>query len=136
MNKHIFDNIKYKDMKVALPTEESEQVALVQWLRLKKLPHFHIPNEGKAKVQYMKKQRAMGLSKGISDIVVFVPSKILFIEMKRRKKELKNGTLSSSNSKISKEQQDWIDTINCYDYSDAIVCYGFADAKEFIERYL
>lgn len=127
-------NIKYKNMKVPIPTEESEQVALVQWLRLKKIPHAHIPNEGKMAIQYMKKQKAQGLSKGFPDLIVFAPSKILFVEMKRRAIETKTGKMSISHTKVSGEQKDWIDTINCYDYAIAKVCYGFNEAKEFIEE--
>lgn len=129
-------NIKYKDMKVPIPTEESEQVALVQWLRLKKISHAHIPNEGKMAIQYMKKQKAQGLSKGFPDLIVFVPSKILFVEMKRRAIETKTGKISISHTKVSEEQKEWIDTINCYDYAIAKVCYGFNEAKEFIEENL
>lgn len=127
-------NIKYKNMKVPIPTEESEQVALVQWLRLKKIPHAHTPNEGKMAIQYMKKQKAQGLSKGFPDLTIFLPTKIVFIEMKRRAKETKTGKLSVSHTKVSEEQNEWINTINCYDYAVAKVCYGCEEAIEFIEK--
>jgi len=35
-----------------IPTEEQEQLALVQWLELHKIRYTHVPNEGKHKVQY------------------------------------------------------------------------------------
>ena len=36
-----------------IPTEEQEQLALVQWLELHKIRYTHVPNEGKHKVQYL-----------------------------------------------------------------------------------
>jgi hypothetical protein len=123
-------------LKQEIPLEDDEAVALSRWLRIKKIPHCHIPLEGRMKPQYMKKLSAMGVSKGFPDYIVFTPSKQLFIELKRRKKIKKNGELGASPSKVGDEQQEWIDNINCYGYAEARICYGWNEAQEFVEEYI
>ena len=123
-------------LKNEIPLEEDEAVALTRWLKLKKIPHTHVPLEGKMKPQYMKKLSAMGCSKGFPDYVIFLPSKILFIELKRRAKTLKNGEQSVSHTKVSDSQKEWIETINCYGYAKAFVAYGWNEAQELIENEL
>ena len=119
-----------------VPLEEDEAVALANWMKLKKIPHTHVPLEGKMRVQYMKKLAAMGCSKGFPDYIVFTPGKVLLVELKRRVKITKTGKESISHTKISPEQQDWIDTANCYDYCEAKVCYGWNEAQQFISKYM
>lgn len=123
-----------------MPTEAEEQESLVYWLRLKKLLHFSPNNENQhsftnRKVAMIQEQKAkrMGKLKGVSDIVVFLEDKILFIELKRRKKKLKNGKMSVSHTKVSKEQGEFIERANKYQYCSAIVAYGWKEAVEFIE---
>ena len=125
------------------PKEELEQKALVQWLKLKKIPYFAVGNEnifsflnrGLA-VKLQSKAKSMGSVKGVSDMVVMLPSNILFIELKRVPKKLKSGKLSYTNSKTSQEQLDFIAMVNGFDYSEAKVCYGYIEAIEFIESFI
>jgi hypothetical protein len=122
-----YQNIKYKNQKVLVPLEDSECVTFVNFLRLKKLPHFHITNENVFSVTTRKKLKAQGLESGVPDYCVFLPHKIVFVEMKRRKKSL---------SKVSDNQKKWIDTIDCYEYANATVCYGATEAIEYIKEEL
>lgn len=129
--------MQYKpDGKEDIPKEETEAIWLSDWLKLKKIPHTHVDNEGKMQVQYMKKLARMGKSAGFPDFCVFTPSKQLYIELKRRAKTTKTGKRSVSHTKVSPNQKEWIETINCYNYAEARVCYGWNEAKEFIEEYL
>lgn len=123
-------------MKDAVPKEDDEAVCLSTWLKLKKIPHTHVPLEGKMQIVYMKKLAAMGCSKGFPDYIIFTPTKQLFVELKRRRITKKNGEPGASPSKVGKEQQEWVDSINCYDYAEARICYGWNEAQEFIEEYL
>lgn len=50
-----------------IPTEEQEQLALVQWLELHEIKYTHVPNEGKHKVQYRAKQKRLGVKPGVPD---------------------------------------------------------------------
>ncbi len=139
MNRNPFKNqvVAYKPtMKNETPLEEDEAVSLATWLRLNKIPHCHVPLEGKMKVQYMKKLSAMGCSKGFPDYIVFTPQKQLFIELKRRVRITKTGKESKAHTKVSEHQQNWIDDINCYDYAEGKICYGWNEAQEFISQYL
>ena len=107
-----------------VPLEDHEMMYFADWLRINKIPFTHVANERVASVQYKKKLKAMGTSAGFPAMLVFLPSKIVFVEMKRAKKSL---------SRVSDEQEDWIDTINCYGYAKAKVCYGSGEAIDFIK---
>lgn len=124
-----------------IPLEYDEQCNLVYWLQLKKLFFFaptlennsHKQNRKYAMIAEQKAKKA-GKIKGTPDLFVFLPDKILIIELKRQKKTLKSGKISVSHTKVSKEQQDFLDRANLYDYSTAIVCYGWKEARDLIEK--
>lgn len=105
------------------PTEAEEQIALVQYLRLKNLAHFRVPNETFTKSWRQKNMNtALGVSKGVPDLFVIVAGKLIAIEMKRAK-----------NSATSPEQKAWIARLNDVGVP-ARVCKGFIEAKMFIEE--
>lgn len=118
-------------MKNLTPLEHDEQKTLVKYLILKKLDYFAIPNgavlKGKPfqRARQMQKLKAEGLVKGTSDIVVFTPAKILFIELKRVK-----------GSVTSQDQKDFLERANKYPYAVGKVCKGAGAAIEFIESNL
>lgn len=122
-------------------TESLEQQKLIQWLKLKKLFYFAPMNENQAsftnRIVAMKqevKAKSMGKVKGVSDVIVMLPNKILFIELKRAKKILKSGKTSISHTKVSDEQKAFINSVNGFVYASAKICYGFNEAMEFIEK--
>ena len=117
-----------------MQVETKEQQALVQWLRLKNIFHFAPINENQhsklnPKVAMLLELRAksMGKVSGTSDIVVMLPHKILFIELKRQEK---------SKAKVSDSQKAFMENVNKYGYAKAIVCYGAKEAIQTIEREL
>jgi len=127
------------------PSEIVEQQKLVQWLRLKKIFHFAPMNENKQSfsnrtvaLKLEAKAKSMGKMKGVSDVIVMLPNKILFIELKRARKRLKSGKQSISHTKVSDEQKSFLNSINeeFYKYSYATVCYGAKEAIEVIEDYM
>lgn len=110
-----------------IPHEELEQMFFVKWLRTQRLPHTHVANERIATIAFKNKLKAMGVSAGFPDMVVFLPNKILFIEMKRQEKSL---------SRTSPNQKEWVEVINMYDYAKAKVCYGSGEAIDFVSSQL
>lgn len=57
------------------PTEDQEQEAFVQWLRLKGYPHFRVPNETYTRSWSQKaKNKKLGVSSGVPDLAVVVPN--------------------------------------------------------------
>ena len=107
------------------PLESVEQRALVQWLQLKKLDYFAVPNGGKRNKKEAMNMKAEGIKAGVSDLVIFLPAHILFLEIKRSHKSL---------SRVSKEQKEFISIVNDkYSYSIGHIAYGWKDAKQFIE---
>ena len=124
-----------------LPTEHEEQKKLIQWLRIKKIFHFANTNENNTFKQDRKyamiaeaKAKAAGKLKGVADLTVFLPNKILFIELKRSRKTLKSGKLSVSHTNTSPEQLKFLETVNTFVYAVGMVCYGYIEAKTFIEN--
>ena len=122
------------------PTEAEEQKLLIKWMTSKRIFFFAPTNENNTHKQNRKyamiaevKAKSMGKVKGTSDLFVFLPNKLLVIEMKRAKKVLKNGSLSISNSKVSDEQYMFLTNVNRFDYVESEICYGFNEAKKFIE---
>ena len=121
--------------------EELEQKEFIKWLDTNKLFYFAVVNENKQSstnknmaLRIAAKSKSMGKKSGVSDLVVFTQDKILFIEMKRQRKKLKSGKLSSE--KLSSDEQDkFIENVSKYDYADGRVCYGAVEAIEFVKMF-
>jgi len=124
------------------PSETIEQKKLVQWLKLKKLFYFSVPNGSVLKgnplqrAKQMARLKSEGLIVGTSDIFVMLPNKLLSIELKRSRKTLKSGKLSISHTKTSDEQKKFLERIHELDYAIGSVCYGCAESIKFIESEL
>ena len=110
-----------------IPTEEQEQLALVQWLELHKIRYTHVPNEGKHKVQYRVKQKRLGVKPGVPDILIFdhpplYPENVgVAIELKRRK-----------GGRVTPEQTHWLTILQERGWAVA-VCRGADEAIRFLE---
>jgi hypothetical protein len=117
-------------LKVQVPTEKQEHLALMKWVSLKPQIRdllIHIPNEYDGGAVGGYQRRLMGVKKGVSDILLPLPIKPyhgLWIELKRR-----------SGSNVSVEQQLWIDKMTELGYM-AVICYGWEDAVRVITNYL
>lgn len=116
------------------PLEDAEQFAYIQWLELNKIKYFAVPNVVKlagmmkskiAKIRFWQQRKKEGVKKGVPDLVVFLPRKILFVEMKRMK-----------GSVTSKEQKEWCNQISTYPYAISIICKGADLAIMETKRYL
>lgn len=107
-----------------VPTEFHEGLSLVAYLRIKGYKFTHIPNEtggspeAKRRAVRMKQQ---GTSKGFPDYVVIVKSKLLFIELKRKK-----------GSRVSPEQKEWLEALSKTG-AHCIIAHGASEAIEYIE---
>lgn len=113
--------------KKLIPLEEQEQMRFVTWLRVNKIRHIHIANERMCSVVYKKKLKALGTYAGFPDLMIFLPNRTLFIEMKRSDKRL---------SRVSKEQSEWLEFLNLLDEGSAKVCYGADEAIDFVKENL
>lgn len=121
--------------------ESNEQIKVVDWCRANKIFVFAVPNgshiAGSAaqrarKMHFMKKE---GMLVGASDLVVMLDKVILFIEMKKRKKLLKNGSLSSAGISISEFQLQFLDQVKEYDYATSTIAYGADEAIKYIKKH-
>ena len=123
------------------PTEDQEQEAFVQWLRLKGYPHFRVPNETYTRSWSQKaKNKKLGVSSGVPDLFIAVPfpPPHLIIAHKDRDDEVRNKTLVAIEMKrkkggvTSENQKKWIKTLNEAGVQ-TVVCKGCDAAIEFIE---
>lgn len=82
------------------PTEDQEQEAFVQWLRLKGYPHFRVPNETYTKSWSQKaKNKKLGVSSGVPDLFVAVPFPPPHLSSPIKTVTMRFGTKPSSPSK-------------------------------------
>lgn len=116
------------------PLEDSEQLTYTQYLDAMNIRYFAIPNIVKlagmikskiARIRFWQQRKKEGIKKGVPDLVVFLPKKILFVEMKRQK-----------GSATSIEQKEWCNIINTYPYAISIICKGADFAIIETKRYL
>lgn len=108
-----------------IPTEAEEQIRFVQYLRLKNLAHFRVPNETFTKSWRQKNMNtALGVSKGVPDLFVIVAGRLIAIEMKRVK-----GSVTSP------EQKVWISRLNKAGVP-AYIAKGCSEAIAIIELML
>ncbi len=124
-------------------TEHQEQCLLIKWLRVKKIKHFAVPNANALSsqnkmmaIRIANKLRSEGVASGVSDLVIMLPLKILFIEMKKAPKILKSGKLSYSGIKTSDNQKVFLESVNTLPYALGYVAYGWIEAKSIIENEL
>lgn len=71
--------------------ETNQQIWLVQWCRMNRIPVMHIANEGKRSEAYGAKLKRMGLVPGMPDLFIYracEPYHGLWIEMKSSEKSL------------------------------------------------
>lgn len=116
-----------KKQKGKFRPEWAEQIDCFTWIShwYPNLNVFHVPNEIKASVQYMKKRKDMGVVSGPSDFIILTaganhPFGVI---------ELKN--LSGT---ISKTQKDWLNKV-ISDGGFAAVAYGLDEFKKAVKTY-
>jgi len=114
--------------KIWCASEDEEQIALVDWLNLKKdIPFYHIPNGGQRDAREGAKLKRMGVSAGAPDLCIPMARKGhhgLYIELKREE----GGVLSDA-------QKKWRDILIKQGYA-WYECKGFEHAKDVICYYL
>lgn len=110
-------------MSLPVPTEELEQMALVQYLELKGHKFTAIPNSTYTTSWKQKaKNKATGLRAGLPDLICIVNDNVVWIELKRTK----GGVLS-------KHQKEWIKALEQAGQT-VIVAKGAEQAIKFIEN--
>jgi len=108
-----------------IPTEEQEQIAVVQYMELRHLSYWHTPNSTYTKSWSVKNRNTrLGVKAGIPDLFVIINNKLYAIEMKR----IKGGV-------VSQYQKDWITKLNNAGI-ETIIAKGAQEAINFIDEKL
>ena len=107
--------------------ETEEQETLVKYLEIRRLKFSAIPNGMYTKSWAVKnKNKREGVRSGVPDMMIILPNKLLFVELKR----IKGGT-------VSPEQKEWIEKLNGIgEQVEAVVCKGCGEAIDKIEKEL
>jgi hypothetical protein len=110
--------------------EDKEQIAYFKWLQLQHPNIFdmaiHVPNGGKRGKVEASIFKAMGVKKGVPDIVIFMPCggyHGFMIELKAPK------------GRPTEEQLDWGERLNERGYC-WVICYGWLEATKQTIDYL
>lgn len=109
------------------PLEWKVQQAFCDYMQLKQVVYFAIPNDGNRSPAMAAKAAATGLQKGMPDLMIPMPRGSyhgLFLELKREK----GGT-------VSEWQQYWIDMLRYQGYRAEVV-RGLDAAITTLEHYL
>jgi 3-oxoacyl-[acyl-carrier-protein] synthase III len=109
--------------KEIVPTEAYEGRMLADWLDAKGVLYTHIASESSSRRQGIRNKQ-QGVRKGAPDYVIVLKSKVLFIELKRRK-----------GGRVSAEQKVWVERLTAAG-AHAKVCLGWLEAKSFVEEHL
>ena len=107
-------------------TETQEQITIIKYCDLKKIPIYAIPNGGYRNVIEARNLKLQGVKSGVPDMCIPLARKGyhgLYIELKVGK------------NKPSTNQLKWIEILNTNGYK-AVVCYGFDETIKTIEDYL
>lgn len=119
-------------------TEDSLQISIFMWAQknFEKYPELHwlfaIPNGGFRTKAGAGKLRAMGVKKGIPDIMLPIrrgPYAGLLIELK------KEATAGKRAGQVQPDQKKWIEFFKSQGYG-AMVCVGFEQTINTIIQYL
>jgi hypothetical protein len=106
--------------------EDNFQQAIALYLDSLGLLWMHPPNEIRAKPQYLKKRKAMGVKSGVPDIIVFTPNK-KYIGLAI---ELKVGY-----NKPTDNQLKWLDDLKKIGYY-TLVSYSLEEVIDIVEAYI
>ncbi len=110
-----------------VPTEDEEQEAFVEWLELRKIPFFAVPNGSYKSKSAAARFKKTGLKAGVPDLMICEARggyHGLFVEMKRTVKY-----------KVSDAQVIWRDLLRAKGYVCEI-CNGSKAAQDVTDAYL
>ena len=116
-----------------IPSELHEQKLTQKWLKERGYEVAASLN-GTYNPYYsqLNKNKALGMNEGFPDLTVIIYPFMVFIEMKRQRKSLKNGKLGKSPSSISQAQIRWLEKLSQISSNICTIGLGFEDVKEFI----
>ncbi len=119
-----------------IPTENLEQEKLANYLRAHNYIFYKSPSETwTSSWRQKRKNKLEWVTKGFPDTTIILKRwSLLFIELKRQKRILKNGKFGASPSVVSKEQVKWQKELSCLDNIESLICYGADEAIEKIKE--
>jgi hypothetical protein len=106
-------------------SEDAEQIAVIEYCDLLRIPIVHVANEGKRSLTYGSRLKSMGLKKGFPD---------LLIPRARGKYHGFAIEMKYGSNKPTDDQVEWLRRLSKEGYATAI-CYSSNEAINLIEKY-
>jgi len=128
-----------------LHLEDMEQMAVMQWARVQRIPGtthkvadflIAIPNEGQRSPRTGQKFKKLGLKPGVSDLFLAYPVTTMhgcWIEMKKCRKDYR--CKSEAENAATEHQKDWLLLMGQQGYFQRLA-YGADEAIDAIKTYL
>jgi len=124
-----------------METEDNASETLATWCRYKKIRIAHLANERKTFWITGAKLKRMGVSRGVPDYMIIInkkqaknnKAKLVFIELKRSKRMLKDGSKSKADLSTP-EQKEWLKELNMTPNVNTYLCYGSGEAIDILEE--
>jgi hypothetical protein len=119
--------------------EHLHQKTFVEYLYLlerqgKIITFFAVPNGGSRNIREARNLKLEGVRAGVSDLVVVLKDKVIFIEMKQPPKKLKSGKLSTAGISVQDSQREFLGKVSQSNVCKGYIAYGFEQAKKIIEE--
>lgn len=113
-----------------IPLETQEQQQLANYLRANNYMFYKSPSETYTKSWKQKRKNTLEwVTKWFPDTTIILKNwSLLFIELKRRRKVLKNWNLWASPSVVSEEQKNWKEKLNEIKNVQCEICYWSDEA--------
>lgn len=103
--------------------EDNLQRLIVRYLRLNKILCFSVPNGGSRNEREARNLKISGVLAGVSDLIILLPEKVFFVELKTEK------------GKQSEYQQSFQEQVEKLGF-DYLIWRNLDDAIEFVKKYL
>ena len=119
-----------------IPLESFEQEKLANYLRANNYIFFKAPSETYTTSWNQKRKNKLEwVTKGFPDTTIILKRwSLLFIELKRIKRTLKNWKLWESPSKVSIEQINWQKELSNLENIESLICYWADEAIQKIKE--
>ena len=99
------------------------QVAIHNLLTFYKIAHFAVPNGGLRDIRVAKSLQAEGALSGVSDLILVLPKRIVFVEVKNGKKGVQSDSQKEFQNTVESmgfEYFIWRNIDDCYNFINKI----------------
>lgn len=104
-------------------TEGQIHKAIVKYMKWRRIPHFHVPNQGRRRKREASQLTHMGVSSGVPDLIIPVPPPILDPCSRCGRRSAPGVVLEvkAPDGVVSDNQRKWLARFNDLHWFDEVV---------------